>query len=452
MIGVTDFYKNVFLSLLGWGVVALCLLLLATDAASFLFHFYAFPALILIFFVFAYCCIGFYINRGFMLGAYFIIYYFSFLIVSCFFVESGALMREIDKFGFPNGSLVLVVVFFIFAVEFGRFGYLFGSKVGGLVCPKIRGKWEQYFVYVTIFVSVFASLYLVFKYSSPFFKSMERVDFVTLYAPPWFGPIKSLVVQSFFLVAIVALSRQTTAYVKRWAWLALVFYCLFAVLVFGEKFSLLNSFAMMFFLVFSSRNYRFSFRGMALFLIAAAVVVCLVVYVYISNGRGVMFIFDRIALQAQVVWMYMNFSEARGAYRASCLLGCDEWTSGADVITSIILPEYLYKFYLDTGSILSGFSPAIYLFFLGPIFGVGLFCFVSFLLGFLQGCMAVQIREGGIIFPFFIFKLYIALLLFLYMNDLGLFDNYLVMLALFFVILMSMLSLVNRAFVRTVSG
>lgn len=452
MIEIPAFYKNWILSALGWGLITVCLVLLAADAATHLFLFYAVPVLLLLFWVLVYCLLGLYVNRSFMLGSYFIIYYFLFLLMSCFLVESGALMLEINQFGFPNGSLLVVIVFFILALEFGRVGYVFGDRAGGLAFPRIKGRWEQCFVYVTMFFSVSASLYVVFKYSSPFFMSMERVDFIALYAPSWFGAVKSLVIQSFFLVAVIALSHQMVTNVKRLAWLVLVLYCLFAVLVFGEKFSLLNSFAMMFFLVVSSKNFRFSFWGVVAFSFAVCMVVLLVAYKYITAGRGLLFIVDRIALQAQVVWMYMNFDGAQSAYDvSSCLLGCDEWTSGSDLITFLILPAYLYDFYRATGSILSGFSPAIYLFFLGPAFGVAFFGMISFLLGFMQGYMAVQIRGGGIIFPFLIFKVYFALLLFLYMNDLGVFSNVLVMLALLLIILMLALTVIGRVLYRPVS-
>lgn len=184
--------------------------------------------------------------------------------------------------------------------------------------------------------------------------------------------------------------------------------------------------------------------GLVVFLLA------LLVYSYAAIGRDASFILTRIALQGQLLWGIIDIEEVSWVSGGGCFLGCEGFVSGAQHLTYALLPTYLYEFYLRGGNSLSGFYPAlsVYSFGIGGAFVIT--AFFALILGWLQGYLVAQMRSGAILFAFFVFKIYVALMLFFFAGDLGVFNNSLFLLSVALVFFMCFLLSVSSVSSKSV--
>lgn len=350
------------------------------------------------------------------LTSFYQVFYGVGMLASAGIIASGAEMIEVSATGTPNGVFWLMLFFFVIGLEATVLGYRCGSAVK-LPMPALRLPQviDSLIMLAMILPVLLLSFYVLFATGGPLLLGLNRVTFWQTAAPPGTSILRSVVPQTFFFVAFIYLNQTQHFASITLGKLLVVAYILIGLLVLGEKLSLFIILINIWLLVFpgSGRRVKINFK---LFLFGGAIssaLLSIVAMSYLSDGRELGFILTRVALQAQLLWSAANsaMSAVGSEFRPNCYFGCDSFANGMDYISHLYLPLGTYEFYKQSGTILSGFMPALPM----VTFGLGIafilhiiVCFVS---GVLQKKLVVAIEKGQPVYGFLLFKLQFSLTL-----------------------------------------
>ena len=144
-------------------------------------------------------------------------------------------------------------------------------------------------------------------------------------------------------------------------------------------------------------------------ILTALFVTFLVVIDYRTSEYGGAFILTRIALQAQVLWSSLNLNTFPFVPNES-LVALGNFQSSADFISYKMLPTYLYEYYAENGTTLSGFMPGFYIIFFGYFGAAMLHAFLSFIAGYITGILISAIRSKAFFTSFLWLKIYLGII------------------------------------------
>ncbi|SPJ34389.1 DUF6418 domain-containing protein [Kushneria phyllosphaerae] len=398
-------------------LILLSSLLLVLERATGLFGQPAIAAAFFILMVLIYLTNIFIKSREFTISYFYQIFYFIFLLVSAAIVANGAYMIEIAKEGNANGVFWALAIFFITGLEVSRFAYYCSMRnFERLPSPRVHIAVEKGILLAIVFLAIAISFYVLVRYSSPYLLKIERNDFWTAVVPSSLGFVPSLIFQTFFLA--LSLYWMKDGGDKKLASVIVLSYLFITVFVLGQKMSFAITYTMIlgFFIAAHKPDFKISWRVMLVSGLAGLSVLGLLIYSYVIIGRDADFILIRVALQSQLNWSVLDGPEFPwfSTVLASCYLGCQGFDSGADFMSYYYLPEAVYNHYTNTGTGLSGFFPALSIFSLGFPLALVAYMLTSFVMGILQAYLVNHIRRKNIIFSFLVFKIYFAVILFVY--------------------------------------
>lgn len=324
-------------------------------------------------------------------------------------------MIEINKIGEANGSALIMLAIFAYSLGVSKSSFEWTVKINANnQLPKLPLKLVSSVLLIVITSVLFLGLFIFLIYSGPVLKNVNRVEFWESMKSTGLSFFPTLVIQTFYFVAYYYLHRKYDKRKKRNALLFLGAYIIITALVLGEKFSAFIIYMSVFLALFPSFVNKFKLHIKYVFLGGGLIslLVIVIAFSYIIQGRDSSFIFIRAALQGQLMWSIFNESFPKLIdLNMSCFLGCNAFENGKEYISFKYLPVATYIHYKNTGTQLSGFAPALQLLTLGIIPTLFLQTFVSFLLGFLQARMVAYNSQRNFIMGFLLFKLSLTVFL-----------------------------------------
>jgi hypothetical protein len=360
------------------------------------------------------------LNPAFILTSVYQIYAFIGLMVSAIFISAGSYMIEIDSFGTPNSVFWVCSLFLFVGLEAAYFGYRASGSLQRFAetRPKLHHQTSKALIGSICILIISSGCALLLIYKGPVLSDMTRVAFWQNFMPPILSKYPSILGQSFIFLALLyfmAKAKRQRLFIYR---LAIIIYALLTIFLSGEKFS---TFVILFVIWcciaagFGVRI-RLSFRSVFILFSFLLALITLIVTSYVYDGRSASFIFDRIALQAELVWSVMNepVETVLTGMEKFCFAGCVGFENGTDFISARYMRSGLYDVYLETGSGLTGFLPSLPILSFGIFLSLWLHAFVSIILGCIQRILVGSVVSLNVISTFLIFKVYFGVTVFWY--------------------------------------
>ncbi|MGD8105572.1 hypothetical protein ACQE32_02650 [Pantoea sp. FN0302] len=336
-------------------------------------------------------------------------YYHIGMCISLLMITSGVHMIEINKVGDGNGSAFIMLSFFIFSLGISKSSFeLTLKKSYNKYVPRLSLKIVSAALLIVITVVLILGLFILLVYSGPVLKGVNRVEFWESMKSTGLSFFPTLVMQSFYFVVFYCLYKKQSKKRYHKALLFVGLYIITTILILGQKFSAFIIYITVFMSLLPSfvNNLKFNIRYLLLVVFLCAILICIIVLSYVMQGRDGSFIFVRAALQGQLMWSAFNGNfPGLIDLNISCFIGCDGFANGKEYISFKYLPVATYIHYMNTGTELSGFAPALQLLTLGIIPTLILQTIVSSLLGFLQARMVIYNSQRNFIMGFLLFKL-----------------------------------------------
>lgn len=361
-------------------------------------------------------------NYQFISSSFYQIFYYVAMLISATLISTGEYMYEIQMYGNSNGVFWVCISYAIFGFEFSYIGYK--KSIKNISRKKTISKnLDTIASYTIIGLTLFISVFILFRYGSPLSYEVSRVKFWGEIAPSYLSFIRPLLILTFFLTVNLYFNYRTPQK-NLLLHLSLVFiYVVFVFVLLGEKFSVLVMYASVWFLI--SSCYSTNIKAKKTYIKIALLSIFLLAYVgyiYEGMGLGYRFIYNRLVLQGQVLWSVLNenLSILTMGIQINCIPDCSEYIDGRNFIAYRYLPQYTYKIFQESGTSLSGFMPSLQILFLGiPISLISHF-FLSFYLGFIQGRMISNVLNNQLLLSFFYFCLYFSIVIIWFVGNLNL--------------------------------
>lgn len=358
-------------------------------------------------------------QKIFVATAFYQIFYFVGILLGSFLSAIGAEMYEIGKIGYPNGSFWLIVVFVVSSLEFSHFGYVSALNSKAILKDYFSSIAQKNIIYLLIVLIILLSTFIVFKYGSPLTSGVNRVRFWGDVAPSYLSFIRILIITTFYSVAYLYVRNILTRRSVVSDIVAALIYILLVLFLLGEKFSVFIM--MMHAWLFVNAALRGdSYIESVWKWISVGLIILLinVSLVYMAMGLGGDFVINRMALQGQVIWSVMNESY-------DVLLMGGDWLGAMNVepkdnLARRYLPPATYDMRGETGTSLSGYSPALLIFYFGLPFGIVVNCILSWLLGFIQGRAMVALRISGLIYGYVYYVIYFFAIMVVFVGNFNL--------------------------------
>lgn len=336
-------------------------------------------------------------------------YYYIGMCVSLLLVNSGVHMIEVDQYGSPNGSALIMLSFFLYSIGVSNLIFsLVSNKASLASLPRVPVRIANNFIFFVIFSILILGLIILLFYSGPVVKGLNRVAFWESMEKSGLSFYPTLMLQSFYFAVYLFFFDR---YVKGRGLISafiLLGYLFLTIFVLGEKFSAFIIYLTVFcFLLpgFTS-NLKLKKRTFLLLALCFLSLVLIVILSYLAQGYNSEFIFARIALQGQVLWSVVNFDfPDLFSGNNSCLLGCVGYSNLSDFISFRYLPIATYLHYSLTNTKLSGFAPAAQFLTMGLLPTFIFQTLVFMLLGYLQAKAVVYNRERNFFVGFLLFKI-----------------------------------------------
>lgn len=250
------------------------------------------------------------------------------------------------------------------------------------------------------------------RFSSPILLGIDRVTFFRKVVHGPLSALPTIAIQfSYFLWFYLFASKYKSQKFIAYTFIGL--YLLMTVFILGQKFSAFIIYATFAVAVFAAYNKQPNFGKKHWLIIAGSFfslfLIVAVTYQYILS-YDLNFIFYRIALQSQLLWCVLEepFNTLIIKSNFNCYLGCG-FESGQDFITAQFLPDALYQFYKDGGTVLSGFMPALSIYTTGFLGAAAISVVFATLIGACQAIFFRLARAGNAIGSFLMFKVCFAL-------------------------------------------
>lgn len=334
------------------------------------------------------------------------------MMVSAAMISGGAFMIEIAEFGTQNGIYWVVLAYFVIGFEASVLGYRLGGVIHfGQGVRKLPWRIEKYLVLLMTGIALALSLYVLLVYRGPVLLGVDRVTFWREGVPAYLRMLPTVIIQSFFIAAFYFLWMRRKKKSFDISAMIILGYLLSGILVLGQKFSLFVIYAVTFFSILPGvfPSIKFNKSHVTAILAAIGLLAGSVLLSYQVQDKEEGFALIRIALQAQLLWsVFAEKLISIGPAEWVCFWGCGEFISGTDFISFMYLPLGRYQHYLEGGTVLSGFMPALSIITLGLFFSVFIHILVSVLLGFIQQKIVAAVSSENMILGLLIFKVYLS--------------------------------------------
>lgn len=341
-------------------------------------------------------------------------YYYIGMCISLLLVNNGVHMIEVDQYGSPNGSVLIMLAYFFYSIGISNTVFSTVIKKGSrTTLPKISIKLAENFIVLIISSIIMLGFAIMLFYSGPVLKGMNRVLFWQNMEPSGLSFYPTLLLQSFYFAGYLYLSRCYDRNRSILANLMLLSYIFLAIFVLGEKFSAFIIYFTIFCFLLPSftKNLRIKKKTFFLLFLCFLSLMLIIVLSYLAQGYDSEFIFARVALQGQVLWSVINFDFPLLVTDNSCLFNCAGYNGISDYISFKYLPINTYLHYSATSTKLSGFAPAAQFLTMGLLPTLILQTLVFALLGYLQAKTVIYNRERNFFVGFLFFKISFSLFL-----------------------------------------
>lgn len=342
-------------------------------------------------------------------------YYYIGMCVSLLLINNSVHMIEVDQYGSPNGSVLIMLAYFFYSIGVSKVTFSFAMQTKRKIrLPNLSEKVYNSVVVVSLTFIVILGFLLLLFYGGPVINGINRVAFWTEMESKGLSFYPSLMIQTFYFVVYYYFDKR---YNKAGLYLSsflLISYFLLTVLLLGQKFSaFIIYFAVMGMLLPSfTRDLKLKKTTFILLFLAAFSLIMIVSISYVAQGYSSDFILTRIALQGQVLWSIINFEFPEVIKIGDeCLFGCASNINLMDYISYKLLPLQTYLHYSATGTTLSGFAPAAQFLTMGLLPTFILQTLVFAMLGYLQAKTVIYNRERNFIVGFLLFKVSFSLFL-----------------------------------------
>jgi hypothetical protein len=374
-----------------------------------------------------------------MLSSLYQIYYFISVLAGTTFVAFGARMNELQQPGFANGAFWMLIICLIVTLEAIGLGYRLAERRQGFV-PRAAPVTFQLFASFAVVLAVTAvSFGILYLYGSPLTSGVNRILFWSVIAPPFLSPVRILIFLTFFMVCCLAMAPGSRKVALTGRVFMLV-YIFLGVVLLGEKASLFIIYLSAFLFVFAANAERIAISKIGFVLVVVGMVLgLLVAYTYETSGLGADFVFDRVALQAQIPWSILLEPADVIVDGLGYLDRKLEIATLREEISGRYLPASVLAAHSESGTSLTGFMPSWQILLFGVAGASVVLIAVSMFLGFVQFQIVRYTREGRLILSFTLFSAHFQMLSIWYVGNF----NVAIILA-FFVTILSFIFLAPR--------
>lgn len=381
-------------------------------------HLGAFTSLVAIAVFFLYLRSIYRNDKKYFLSSLYQIFYFLGLIISGLLVSNGFEMLEIGEVGYQNGTVGLLLAFFVVTTTAGKSGFKFAS------CQKMlqpRGRLSKKFENI-VFASAFfliavTSIYVMLKYGTPYSSELARTAFWQKNIPDYLAWLGSGIKQCFNFTLIYYFSNKS-GFSRRNGKIALIFLIFLTFALLGEKFSAFIIYASGVGLIVAAGSKQM-IEKLKLFRYAITITLSLLIFTVISysvvSSYDDLFFLYRIGMQSQVIWSVLNIDINNLLFNTDfgSFWGVG-WKSPADMFSAQLLPDYLYRHYDETGTTLTGFMPALQIQSFGLMPSLLIHTGISYVLGMLAAISINTIKTNNQLLSFLGIKIYFSFVMFWY--------------------------------------
>lgn len=341
-------------------------------------------------------------------------YYYIGMCISLLLVNSSVHMIEVDQYGSPNGSVLIILSFFFYSIGISNVVFSAVIKKGArTTLPRISIKLADNFLMLVVIAIIILGFAIMIIYSGPVLKSMNRVVFWQSMEISGLSFYPTLLLQSFYFAGYLFLSKRYNNNRNILTNIILFSYIFLTIFVLGEKFSAFIIYLTVFCFLLPgfTNNLKLKKKTFVLLTLCFLSLLLIIVLSYLAQGYTSDFIFARIALQGQVLWSVINFDFPALINHESCVFTCTGYNDISDYISFKYLPISTYLHYHATSTKLSGFAPAAQFLTMGLLPTFILQTLVFAMLGYLQAKTVIYNRERNFIVGFLLFKVSFSLFL-----------------------------------------
>lgn len=352
-------------------------------------------------------------HPNFVATSFFIIFFYFGITISSYFIETGAFMIEIEERGSRENLIPLLSLFYLIGTEASLLGFKWINKINPTVAnyPK---KIEKFISIIFITTGIILSLFIFTLYSSPIILGVERHTYWTKIVPEHWSIVKIIVIQGFFFVLALGHLKQIKKFNFKALMLSWVFITFF---ILGEKFTAFIYYiaVLVFFWNPDKANLKIiTLANTRKTIVLSILLIASLLAAYKAIGQNYNFIFTRIALQGQLLWSVMSDANLLDFKFSKCFIGCAQFKDGADLLSYTFLPRARYEAYSEAGVNLSGFFPALQIYYFGLAAALLTHFIFSIFIGCTQCYLTIAIKNSSYIIGFAVLKIYTALLFFWY--------------------------------------
>jgi hypothetical protein len=378
--------------------------------------------LILTFHVGELLLLGFYLrlhylaSRTFVLSSFFQIYALSGLLLSAILISNGAYMFEIREAGDANGIVWVLLLFFVVGLECSAIAYRHTmNRLRSLRVARLSNSLTTIVVVAASGTALLTALFVLIRYSGPIVLGVDRVTFWRAVVPDTLSFVPTLVVQTFYFAAFYYQWSRKRGRGTRFAIALVLLYLLLTVLVLGQKLSAFMIYMSVWSIILAGTFPQFRIRlGHYIWILGLSLLLLLgLVISYSAADKEAVFIVERVALQAQLLWSTFHGTSLPllPTEDWSCYFGCGRFGDGKDYISYQYLPFAIYEGYSSSGAELSGWMPALPIFTFGLVIAVAMHAAIAAALGYLQAKVVYHLQNSNLILSFLLFKIQLGLTL-----------------------------------------
>ena len=336
-------------------------------------------------------------DRRFLPSAFYTVFYVAGMLVSATVINSGAYMFEVGEFGTANGTLWIALLLGTLAIHFQFIGFARAIESAGLIRDRLSDSKSLSFLFVWLTLLVSAAI--IVMYGTPGAAGVNRILYWGNIAPAFLSPVRIAITLSIFVAAFWAFKRRSILAVIMVA----LIYVYLAVVFLGEKFSIFVQFAFFVGIVVGAlASARQIVRFYKLAIVSGVIMFAGVALHYELQGLGLNFVFDRLAVQAQVLWSVMNEGGDTliHGFLGDCAPNCEKVLDPRDLVAERYIPSVLYEQRKELGTTLSGYNPAVLILYFGLFFAVLAQAAIGLILGILQAKVVRATASGTMFYGF----------------------------------------------------
>lgn len=370
---------------------------------------------------------------AFLTSLYQLLYFFG-ILIGATFASFGAYMYEIRSTGTANGVFWFLIIVFLVTSESLQVGFKFATRIKHNNTFIISSRFDTTAIKFAIGIIVAVSFSVLLKYGSPILLGVTRTNYWGEAAPAGLSFLRILIVLTFFWVSALCLQPWENKRGSTFGKLSVALYVFLGIFLLGEKFSLFIMYLSAWLFVYAAKSNRvYPVKTICAILVFILAMVMWVSYQYEIAGLGALFIFTRLALQAQLPWSTLNETNDVLLYGAIFRGEKVNFLSLRETVSDRYVPIDIQAAHEASGTTLSGYLPSWTILTMGaPLTLISLSLF-AFLLGMIQFNIVNKLRNKNLISAFLIFTAHFFLLSLWYIGNFNVF-KIIFLLFLFFVV------------------